>query len=60
MLSYHQFDVELPEYESLSESLAKLYRIRATQCLMIADVSEFAPYTLEALIYNIITENSRE
>ena len=59
MLSYYIFEDEPPEYEGISKSLSELYRLRTAQCLMIADITKCAPYTLETLLYNAVAEGFR-
>lgn len=58
MLSYHQFKDSPPEYERIARALSDLYRQRTTQCLLIADITKYAPYTLETLIFSITAEHS--
>jgi hypothetical protein len=56
MLTYHMNQEEPPEYEGISLSLFELYRLRTVQCLIIGDITTCAPYTLEAMVYNIMAE----
>ncbi|RDL36150.1 uncharacterized protein BP5553_06762 [Venustampulla echinocandica] len=60
MLSYHLLEEEPPEYEGDSDSLSELYRLRTTQCVMLADVTKCVPYTLETLVFNAIVEQARK
>jgi hypothetical protein len=60
MLSYRQFNDSPPEYQRIAEALYDLYRQRITECLLIADITKCAPYTLETLVFNIIAEHSRK
>ncbi|KAL3423279.1 fungal specific transcription factor domain-containing protein [Phlyctema vagabunda] len=57
MLGYSSFDREPPEYAGATNSLAEMYRIRTAQCLMVADITKCAPYTVETLIHNCIAES---
>ena len=50
MLSCHPFQDEPPEHGGISHSLFGIYRTRAAQCLMLADLSRCAPSTLKTLI----------
>jgi hypothetical protein len=59
MLSYHLNSDEPPEYEGISASLSQLYRVKATQCLAMGDISSCKPYTVETLIYSIMCEWAR-
>lgn len=56
MMSYTLSDDEPPEYEGISSSLTELYRLRTAQCLVMADVTKCAPYTLETMIFNTMAE----
>ncbi|KKK12426.1 hypothetical protein AOCH_003148, partial [Aspergillus ochraceoroseus] len=56
MLSYGLSRDEPPEYEGISQSLSELYRQRTSQCLMMADITKYLPYTVETLIYHGFAE----
>jgi len=60
MLSYEICEDEPPEYKGISQSTAELYRLRTAQCLMLGDITKCAPYTLEALLYNTMSEWARK
>ncbi|KAF4630074.1 hypothetical protein G7Y89_g8068 [Cudoniella acicularis] len=59
MLSYHLLENEPPEFEGVSGSLFKLYRLRTTQCLVMGDITKCAPHTLETLIFHAMVEQAR-
>ncbi|KAK9368461.1 hypothetical protein V1509DRAFT_622988 [Lipomyces kononenkoae] len=56
MSSYGYSNDEPPEYEGISRSLSELYRQRTVQCLMMADITKYLPYTVETLIYHGFAE----
>ena len=58
MSSFNQPNAEPPEFEGLSKSLSDLYRLRTSQCLMMADITKCQPYTIETLMYNALAEQS--
>jgi hypothetical protein len=56
--SFCQPSAEPPEFEGVSKSLSELYRLRTSQCLMMADITKCLPYTIEALIYNTLAQQA--
>lgn len=47
--SYHKANEEPPEFQGRTLDLAGEYRLRAVQCLKLADFTRSADYTIEAL-----------
>lgn len=56
MASYIHPKEEPLEFEGNSKALFDLYRLRTSQCLMMADITKCLPYTVETLIYNVLAE----
>lgn len=56
MASQSRPTAERPEFEEVSKSLSDLYRLRTSQCLMMADITKCLPYTVETLMYNVLAE----
>ncbi|KAK3358221.1 hypothetical protein B0T25DRAFT_517492 [Lasiosphaeria hispida] len=57
MLAHQQYG-EPPEYQGISASLFRLYRMRTAQCLLSGDIAKCLPYTVEALRFNATAELS--
>lgn len=60
MLSYSMCEDEPPEYQGISVAISELYRLRTAQSLMLGDITKCAPYTLEALLFNTMSEWARK
>jgi hypothetical protein len=58
MSSYGRFNDEPPQYEGISQLLADSYRLRTAQCLVMADITRWRPYTytLETLLYSALID----
>lgn len=55
MQSYEGTDEESPEFRGTSQILSELYRTRAAQCIVAADITKPTEYMMEALlIYSLV------
>jgi hypothetical protein len=55
MQSYEDTDEEPPEFQGTSKTLSELYRTRAAQCIVAADITKPTDYMIEALlIYSLV------
>jgi hypothetical protein len=58
MLSYHKVGDEPPEWKNRSLEMASEFRLRTVQCLIKADYTKPAEYTIETMILYIFGEHS--
>ncbi|KAI9171948.1 Fusarisetin A cluster transcription factor fsa6 [Paramyrothecium foliicola] len=58
ILSYHKAGDEPPEWKGRSMDLASEYRLRTVQCLIKADYTKPAEYTIETLLLYVFGEYS--
>jgi hypothetical protein len=55
MQSYEDTDEEPPEFQGTSKILSEMYRTRAAQCIVAADITKPTEYMVEALlIYSLV------